>query len=265
MRQISNIQRTTLLLVLLLAEWAWSFPLSALPVADALPLQQHSFVADNGNKQLPARADENAASYLLRLELPNKNALNNVYFSSNSEYGYLYGNDSVYIQEGEEVYIKYFLNTNYKCNAVYLNGEAVSKDASSSYFYFDMPAANVDLSFDMEYDPASPSDPQPEVIDTTTKFKLQMVSNPVSAGNFLGTGSYAAGTKVNVYAYSNTGYVFKCWTQNGDTLSTKYSFTYTMPASDAVLTAHYIYNPSSPTDPEQPTLKHPLSVIASPA
>ena len=38
-----------------------------------------------------------------------------------------------------------------------------------------------------------------------------------------------------------------------------------MPSADVVLTANYVYNPSNPSDPQQPALKHPLTVVASPA
>lgn len=262
MRFKTNIQRTILLLVLLLAGWAWNCPLSAVQVR-RLQGEPLAFASSgNDNTRHPSRVDENVTSYQVRLNIPNKSALNYVYYSAGNHYGYIYGSDTIDIAVGENVYLQYSLNTGYKLKTIYLNGQEVELTGSSNSYDFTMPEMDVDLRAETEFDPSPPTDPQPA--DTTKQFQLELVSNPLGSGTFSGSGKHAPGKRVGVNAYANSGYVFTCWTQNGDTLSTKSSFTYTMPASDAVLTAHYIYNPSSPTDPEQPKLKHPLTVISSP-
>lgn len=262
MRFKTNIQRTILLLVLLLAGWAWNCPLSAVQVR-RLQGEPLAFASSgNDNTRHPSRVDENVTSYQVRLNIPNKSALNYVYYSAGNHYGYIYGSDTIDIAVGENVYLQYSLNTGYKLKTIYLNGQEVELTGSSNSYDFTMPEMDVDLRAETEFDPSPPTDPQPA--DTTKQFQLELVSNPLGSGTFSGAGKHAPGKRVGVNAYANSGYVFTCWTQNGDTLSTKSSFTYTMPASDAVLTAHYIYNPSSPTDPEQPKLKHPLTVISSP-
>ena len=130
-----------------------------------------------------------------------------------------------------------------------------------------MPESDVKIVIDTEFDPASPADPQPadpQPADTTVYYSLTLVSNPLGAGSTSGAGKYAKGSSINVRTSSYSGYTFTGWSKDGEIISNKNSFSYTMPASDVVLTANYVFNPSSPDDPLQPTLKHPLSVIASP-
>ena len=197
---------------------------------------------------------------LLNINLPNKNGINQVYFSSESDYGYFYENSSIPVFEGEEVYIRYYLNSGYKSKTVTLNG--VIQNNSGNYLEFVMPSSDVELVIDVEFDPSSPSDPQPA--DTTKYYNLSLVCNPSTAASVSGKGNYVAGKSIYVSTSANSGYLFTGWSEKGEIISTKQGFYYTMPASDAVLTANYVYNPASPTDPEQPKLKHPLSVIASP-
>lgn len=235
MEYINKLQCSTMLLVLLLVGWAtegWAF-----------------------------ESDEIINKYKLSINIPNKNGISSVYYSSESDYGYFYGNDSVSIIEGEDVYISYSLNSGYKCKNVTLNG--LVQSLSSNYFEFVMPGSDVELIIDTEFDPSSPSDPQPA--DTTKYYNLSLVCNPSSAGSISGNGKYAAGNSTYIYASANSGYVFTGWSKDGEIISKNSSFYYTMPTSDAVLTANFVYNPSSPSDPQQSTLKHPLTVIASPA
>lgn len=208
----------------------------------------------------PEECFEGSPEVLLNINLPNKNGINQVYFSSESDYGYFYENSSIPVFEGEEVYISYSLNSGYKSKTVTLNG--VIHNNSGNYLEFVMPSSDVELVIDVEFDPSSPSDPQPA--DTTKYYNLSLVCNPSTAASVSGEGNYVAGKSIYVSTSANSGYLFTGWSENGEIISTKQSFYYTMPASDAVLTANYVYNPSSPTDPEQPKLKHPLSVIASP-
>ncbi|MBE6302565.1 MAG: T9SS type A sorting domain-containing protein [Bacteroidales bacterium] len=245
MKYINKIQRTTMLLVLLIVGWATTY---------SVPLQA-------GDEASDVTVADGSASFLLSVKMPNKNGINYVYYSTDSNYGYLYGNDTIYVSEGENVYISYSLNSGYKRKSITVNGEV--KNNSNNSFEFVMPSSNVEIVIDTEFDPSSPSDPQPA--DTTKYYNLALACNPSGAGSVSGKGKYAFGKSVNVSTSNNSGYVFKCWTKDGDTISTNRSFKYTMPASDVVLTAHYIYKPSSPTDPDQPKLRHPLNVIASPA
>ena len=198
--------------------------------------------------------------HLFSVKLPNKNGLSYVYYSSNSEYGEWYDDNSAYITEGDNLSVGFSLNSGYKCDDIKLNG--VSQSVSGNSFNFVMPSTEVELIIETTFDPSSPSDPQPA--ETSKKYNLYLASNPIGACSLSGAGTYSAGSEVYLYASSQSGYVFTGWTKDGETISTSSSFDYTMPSSDVVLTANYVYNPSSPSDPQQPTLKHPLTVIASP-
>lgn len=219
-------------------------------------------INENGVSPVTTATFHYVPKYMLNVNVSNKNAISDVYYSTDSEYGYWYPEGSISVVEGEDIYIRYSLNTGYKCRGITLNG--VLQDNTRNNFEFYMPASDVELVIETEFDPSSPADPQPA--DTTTLYNLTLVSNPLGAGYFYGDGKYAAaGTSVDISGYANSGYVFKGWTKDGDTISNKNSFRYTMPASDVVLMANYAYNPSSPGEPQQPALKHPLTVIASPA
>ena len=201
------------------------------------------------------------AKHLLSIKIPNKSGINYVYYSSDTEYGEWYDDNSTYITDGENVYIGFGLNSGYKCKSVKIND--VPQSVSSNYFEFVMPSNDVEIILDAEFDPSSPSDPQPG--EQTKKYNLSLVCNPIGAASLSGAGTYTEGSSVYIYASNNSGYVFTGWSKDGEAISGGNSMSFTMPASDVVLTANFAYNPSNPTDPQQPTLKHPLTVIASPA
>lgn len=198
--------------------------------------------------------------YLLTVESSNKNAFSEIYVSSNSNYISWQSSGSTYIAEGEDVYIGYNLYQGYTIKGITLNGEAVEGLYETR---IKMPAFDVKVAVDVFFNPSSPSDPLPD--DNTKYYNLTLVCNPTDAGTTNNSGKYKAGQGVYVSTSRNSGYVFTGWTKDGETINTNSGFNYIMPASDVVLTANYVYNPTSPSDPQQPALMHPLTVIASPA
>ncbi len=220
-------------------------------------------VNDNGVSAVTSATYHFVPKHLLTLRLPNKGGVSYVYYSSSNEYGEWQGKDgSAYITEGDQVSIGYYLNSGYSCKSIMLDGERLP--VADDWFTFTMPSKDVELVIETMFNPSSPGDPQPG--DTTRTYDLKLVINPNGAGYVSsGSGRYAAGTSVYVSAYNSTGYVFTGWTKDGETISTSSSMNYTMPASDVALTANYVFNPSSPKDPDQPALKHPLTAVASPA
>ena len=247
-----------MLLFLLIVEWVIGCPLSAdTNAAITDRCQPRASVTGYGISSIAA---DDVTKHVLNIKIPNKNGIRYIYYSSDTEYGRWQENTPIYITEGCNVYVEYKLNTSYTCKSITLNGIVQN---ISNYLNFEMPSSDVEIVIDTEFDPSSPSDPQPA--DTTKYYNLSLVGNPSGAGTINGYGKYTAGSEVYIRAYSNSGYVFTGWTKDGDTISTNTNVYYTMPASDVVLTANYVYDPSSPSDPEQPTLKHPLTVIASPA
>ena len=201
--------------------------------------------------------------HLLSVKFANKNGVNYLFYSTNTEYGQWNTEHSALVTEGENVYLGFELNNNYKLRSVSLNGQVQTVDANYPYLEFVMPQSDVEIIIDTEFDPTSPGDPNASI---TKKYKLMLVSNPIGACTFDtdGNAEYAEGAKVYVSSYANSGYVFTGWTKDGETINTNYGFYYTMPAHDVVLTANYVYSPANPADPDQPKLMHPLTVIASP-
>ena len=160
---------------------------------------------------------------------------------------------------GKSVNVSTYANSGYVFKGWFKDGENISKNKN---FNYTMPSMDVMLTAEYVFDPSSPSDPQPA--DTTKLYKLTLKSNPSGAGSVSGGGNFAVGKSVNVSTYANSGYVFKGWFKDGENISKNKSINYTMPSMDVMLTAEYVFDPSSPSEPQQPTLKYPLAVTASP-
>lgn len=221
-------------------------------------------VNENGVSALASASYIYKAKSLLSFRTNNKGGISSVnYNTRGSEYGSFSGEGDAYITDGETVNLRISLNNGYSLRGITLNGE---KKEMSQYdgLSFIMPSVtDVTVMADVVYDPTSPSDPQPPT-PVEKKYKLTLVSNPAGTGSFSGNGSYAEGTTIRISTSNNYGYVFKNWTRDGETISANSYFNFTMPATDVVLVANYVYNPTSPSDPEKPALKHPLTAVASP-
>lgn len=100
-----------------------------------------------------------------------------------------------------------------------------------------------------QYNPTNPAEPG-------VYYTLTLEASPSAGGSFnLGTTtSYSEGTTVNLRAYTNSYFSFTAWEQDGEVISTSASFTYTMPAKNVKLIAHYKYSPSNPEEPTQPDI-----------
>lgn len=100
-----------------------------------------------------------------------------------------------------------------------------------------------------QYNPTNPAEPG-------TYYTLTLQTTPSNGGSFnlSTTTTHTEGTKVSLRAYTNTNYQFVGWELDGEVVSTSSSFTYTMPARNVKLIAHYKYNPSSPAEPTEPDI-----------
>lgn len=163
--------------------------------------------------------------------------------------------------EGSRVYLRTYGNTGYVFKGWYKGDEVISSSAS---FYYTMPAEDVVLQARYEYDPSVPADPA--MPDTTKRYKLTLGITPNGAGSLnTSGGTYAEGTSVSLRAYVNTGYHFTGWTdEEGNTLSTSTSYSYTMPGRNVHLTANYYYDPSVPANPDSMATKYTVQVKCKP-
>ena len=107
----------------------------------------------------------------------------------------------------------------------------------------------VHVSMRGQYNPTNPA--EPGVYHTLT---LQATPSGAGSFNVSTTTSYSEGTNVSLRAYTNTNYTFSAWELDGEVISTSSSFTYTMPAKNVKLIAHYRYTPSNPSEPTEPDI-----------
>jgi len=107
----------------------------------------------------------------------------------------------------------------------------------------------VHVSMRGQYNPTNPAEPG-------VYYTLTLQATPSGAGSFnvSTTTSYTEGTNVSLRAYTNSNFTFSAWELDGEVVSTSSSFTYTMPAKNVKLVAHYKYSPSNPSEPTEPDL-----------
>lgn len=101
--------------------------------------------------------------------------------------------------------------------------------------------------------PTSPTEPA----DPNTSLYYRLTLEPDQGCTVSGGGRYLMGTRVSVSASLESGYEFINWTDSeGEVVSTSRSFTHTKKDENEVLTAHCRFNPSAPSEPGDPILKH---------
>lgn len=86
-----------------------------------------------------------------------------------------------------------------------------------------------------------PLEPQP------AEYALTLEPFPLQAGTVSGGGNYPEGENVLISAQPNTGYTFIAWKKGTEIISEQATFTYTMPAANTTLTAHFVPEPGSPS------------------
>lgn len=83
---------------------------------------------------------------------------------------------------------------------------------------------------------------------------ITLTVNPSEAGTVSGDGYYAPNTKVLVSTTPRDGYVFRCWTKNGEVYTETLSFYYIVTTGDASFEAVYqkIGEQTEEPDPDEP-------------
>lgn len=108
------------------------------------------------------------------------------------------------------------------------------------------------------FSPSAPAEPQDPIL--IQYFRLTLAAE--KGGSVSGGGRYQAGKGVSVSASVDEGFKFVNWTNSkGDTVSTSRSFTYTTTAANETLTAHFVFDPSNPSEPSDPILRHNITVF----
>lgn len=151
-----------------------------------------------------------------------------------------------------------YTNTGYNfVNWTDTKGNVLSTSSSFSF----MNTENTDtLIANYVYNPSMPSEPA----EPSTTLYYRLVLKDTQGLTVSGGGRYLAGTKVNCYASMESGYTFLGWYRNNGTkVSGSTSFTYTMPVDGDTLTARCEFDPSLPSEPGDPILKHNLTVTCA--
>jgi len=87
---------------------------------------------------------------------------------------------------------------------------------------------------------------------------LVLRAEPAEGGTLTGSGNYAAGHSVTVKATAATNFRFLYWTNSNDVVvSSSAQFAFIKTAEADTLTAHFLFDPSSPDDPSEPTEPEP--------
>ncbi len=113
-----------------------------------------------------------------------------------------------------------------------------------------------------DFNPSSPEEPGPPTVYS----RIVLLRNIDDAGSVSGAGRYVVGNSVKVYAYVNTGYTFRNWTDTkGNVLSTATSFNFVNTELTDTLVANYAFTPSNPSEPSEPstTLYYRLGLEAT--
>lgn len=147
---------------------------------------------------------------------------------------------------GQSVYMYYYNNNGYKFDYWMTGDTIVSKER---YFNFIMPSHDAELTAVYHFDPNSPADPDTAKV----YYNVTLNTQPGNAGSFSWntTTGVVAGNTCDIYAYSNTGYIFREWQKDGETVGTDRNYRFTMPAEHITLTAVYEFNPSNPSNPNK--------------
>lgn len=116
---------------------------------------------------------------------------------------------------------------------------------------------------DSGFNPANPTEPNTPNFPVYSQ--LTLVADPIDGGNPTTAGKFVVGSTVNLSARKAGGFRFICWAAaDGTTLSTSENFSIIKAETDETITAHYVYEPTSPSEPNDPWLQItvPLNVKA---
>ena len=148
-------------------------------------------------------------------------------------------------QSGTSVSVSTSARQNYEFLYWMCDGVQVSDIMS---FRYTMPNKHVSLVAVYGYNPVNPADPV-----TQNKYKLYLETNLEGSCTFnIVSGSkQSANQSIRVIAQNiSQGYKFQGWYSGDTKLSNSTSFYYRMPYQDITLTAHFVYDPDSPDDPD---------------
>lgn len=148
---------------------------------------------------------------------------------------------------GKSVYVSASVESGYRFDGwTNRKGEKVS---SSTGFNYTMPVDGDTLTANCVFNPDTPDEPG----DPILKHNVTAICS--DGGYYSGTtGRFLEGTTHSFNAYCNEGYEFVGWYLNGELYTSLRSFSYTIGKEDMNFYAKFVFNPSSPKEPNMPAL-----------
>lgn len=148
---------------------------------------------------------------------------------------------------GKSVYVSAYVESGYSfLGWTNLKGETVSNSTS---FNYTVPVDGDTLTANCVFNPSSPAEPNDPIL------KHNVTATCSDGGYYSGnTGRFLEGSTYTLTAYANTGYEFAGWYLNGELYTNLRSFSYTVGKENLNFYAKFIFNPSSPGEPNMPAL-----------
>ena len=146
---------------------------------------------------------------------------------------------------GNKIWLYAYAYNGYRFKHWTANGGVISTE---QYFYYTMPAHDVNIVAVFEFDPTNPGDPA----SAENSYKLTLTSQPENAAyfNLPRISKHSAGSTTTICAYDNrNGFTFREWQIDGTKISSQREFQFTMPEKNVTLTAVYEFNPTNPGNP----------------
>ena len=159
-----------------------------------------------------------------------------------AEAGYTSGSGKY--SEGTTVWVSTSARNSYEFQYWMQDGVKIDKPESFSYT---MGAKKTSFVAVYAYNPPNPQEP---TMPNTYRLYLETNEEGSCTFNLTSGQKQKGGQKVTVKAQNITpGFVFEGWYEGETQVSASASFSYTMPTRDVTLTAHLVYDPTSPGDP----------------
>ena len=156
---------------------------------------------------------------------------------------------------GTQVTLSVSISTGFSFQGWY--NEADSLLSTSTRFSYTTQEKDETITARIKYTPNNPSEPEePNLPSKPNPHKITVVAVPSDGGSVsVGSETVVEGEQTRVRATANTGFEFRGWYVADTLFQTAADFYYTMGNKDISMEARFVYNPSSPSEPEETSKK----------
>ena len=156
---------------------------------------------------------------------------------------------------GTQVTLSVSISTGFSFQGWY--NEADSLLSTNTRFSYTTQEKDETITARIKYTPNNPSEPEePNLPSKPNPHKITVVAVPSDGGSVsVGSETVVEGEQTRVRATANTGFEFRGWYVADTLFQTAADFYYTMGNKDISMEARFVYNPSSPSEPEETSKK----------